>query len=153
MPGPGDRLPLATLLALFLGYAASYCHRADLPALLPLLEHEAGREALHRALPDIASLGMLVYAIGKVVGGLLADRFGGRRMFVLALAGAAVAEGCATLCSGPVAFAACRTAGMLVLGCAWPAVGHVAAAVSPALRLGAVMAFLSQSYLLGDAVV
>jgi MFS transporter, OPA family, glycerol-3-phosphate transporter len=150
---PHQRLPTATLLALFVGYAATYFHRADLATLAPQLEHEPARAALRAALPDIASLGMLVYAAGKVLGGMLADRFGGRWLFVMALAGATVAEGAASCCSDPVAFAICRAAGMLVLGCAWPALGHVAASVSPRWRLATVMALLSQSYLLGDATV
>ncbi len=153
LPAARDRLPLATLLALFVGYAATYFHRADLPTLAPLLMHDGSRQALAAALPDIASLGMLVYAFGKVCGGWLADRWGGRRLFVFALAGATVAEAVASLCTAPVGFAACRVAGMLVLGCAWPALGCVAASVSPPVRLATVLAFLSQSYLLGDAAV
>ncbi len=153
MSVPRERLPLLVLGALFVGYAASYFHRADLAALAPLWAADPARAAMRAALPDIASLGMLVYAFGKLAGGLLADRFGGRRMFVIALAGAGLAELLALQAATPAAFAACRVAGMAVLGCAWPALGGVVAAVSPRARLATAMAFASQSYLVGDAAV
>lgn len=153
MPGANDRLPLLALAALFVGYSCSYFHRADLSALAPVWTGDGMHAALRAALPDLASLGMLVYAFGKLLGGWLADRFGGRRTFVAALAGAGVAEACAVAAETPFAFAVCRVVGMLVLGCAWPSVGHVAAAMTPRARLATTMAFLSQSYLLGDAAV
>jgi sugar phosphate permease len=148
-----ERLPVLLLAALFVGYAATYFHRADLPTLAPLLANDAARGELHAALPDIASAGMLLYALGKVLGGWLADRFGGRWLFVGALANAAAMEAIAQACTAPVPFALCRLWGMVVLGCAWPSLGHVAAAVTPRARLGGVLAWLSQSYLLGDASV
>lgn len=153
VPGANDRLPLLALAALFVGYSCSYFHRADLSALAPVWTGDGLHAALRAALPDLASLGMLVYACGKLLGGWLADRFGGRRTFVAALAGAGVAEAFAVVAETPFAFAACRVVGMLVLGCAWPSVGHVAAAMTPRARLATTMAFLSQSYLLGDAAV
>lgn len=153
VPAATDRLPLLTLAALFVGYACSYFHRADLAALAPLWTADGEHAALRAALPDIASLGMLVYAFGKLVGGVLAERCGGRLVFVGALAGAGFMELVALRVDAPVPFAVCRAVGMLVLGCAWPALGHVVATVTPRLRLATVMAFLSQSYLLGDAAV
>ncbi|MCU0864027.1 MAG: MFS transporter [Planctomycetes bacterium] len=153
MPEVRDRLPLLLLGVLFLGYACSYFHRADLAALAPLWPHEPGRTALAAALPDLASLGLLVYALGKFAGGVLAERFGGRRLFVLALATAALAELLAAACTAPVPFALCRVLGMAALALAWPSLGHVVASASPRHRLATTMAFLSQSYLLGDAAV
>lgn len=153
MPAATDRLPLLTLAALFVGYACSYFHRADLATLAPLWANDGVHGALRAALPDIASLGMLVYALGKMVGGLLAERWGGRRVFVLALAGAGLMELVALSIDAPLPFALCRVGGMVMLGCAWPALGHVVATVTPRARLATVMAFLSQSYLLGDAAV
>ena len=153
MRPPPDRLPLITLAALFVGYACSYFHRADLAALAPLWATDGVHGELRAAFADIASLGMFVYACGKVLGGLLAERFGGRRVFVGALAGAGGAEFVAMQLDAPLPFACCRAAGMLVLGCAWPALGHVVAAVTPRVRLATVMAFVSQSYLVGDAAV
>lgn len=153
VPRPADRLPLLALAALFVGYSCSYFHRADLSALAPVWTGDGMHAQLRAALPDLASLGMLVYACGKLLGGWLADRFGGRRTFVAALAGAGVAEAFAAAAETTAAFAACRVLGMLVLGCAWPSVGHVAAAMTPRARLATTMAFLSQSYLLGDAAV
>lgn len=147
------RLPFATLATLFVGYACSYFHRADLAVLGPLWNGDAASAAMAAALPDIASLGLFVYALGKFVGGALAERLGGRRLFVGALAAACVAELAAAACTTPGPFAACRVVGMLVLALAWPALGHIVHDLVPRHRLATVMAFLSQSYLLGDAAV
>lgn len=145
------RLPLLTLGVLFVGYACSYFHRADLAVLLVVWNGTA--PALAAALPDIASLGLFVYALGKFAGGMLADRFGGRRLFVLALAIACLAELAAALCTAPWPFAVCRVIGMAVLALAWPALGSIVAEVVPRHRLATAMAFYAQSYLLGDAAV
>ncbi|MFO1029941.1 MAG: MFS transporter [Planctomycetota bacterium] len=147
------RLPLLTLVVLFVGYACSYFHRADLPALGPVWNGPGGSAAMAAALPDIASLGLFVYALGKFVGGALAERLGGRRLFVFALASACAAEFAAAACTKPVPFAVCRVVGMAILALAWPALGHVVHDLVPRHRLATVMAFLSQSYLLGDAAV
>lgn len=152
-PTHDARLPLATLATLFVGYACSYFHRADLAVLAPVWNGPDGSPPMAAALPDIASLGLFVYALGKFVGGALADRLGGRRLFVTALACACVAEVAAALCTSPLPFAVCRVVGMLVLALAWPALGHVVHDLVPRHRLAVVMAFLSQSYLLGDAAV
>ncbi len=152
-PTHDARLPLATLATLFVGYACSYFHRADLAVLGPLWNGDAASAAMAAALPDIASLGLFVYALGKFVGGALAERLGGRRLFVGALATACVAELAAAACTTPGPFAVCRVVGMLVLALAWPALGHIVQDLVPRHRLATVMAFLSQSYLLGDAAV
>jgi sugar phosphate permease len=151
--GARDRLPILTLAALFFGYACCYFHRADLSVLAPLYAEDPGSMAMAAALADIASLGMLVYACGKIVGGVLADRFGGRVLFVAALAGAALAEFLALQSRQPVTFAAFRVLGMASLSMAWPSLGQVVSEITPVRRLATVMAFLSQSYLLGDATV
>lgn len=146
-------LPFVTLLVLFVGYACSYFHRADLPTLAPLWLTSGDHQALAAALPDIAALGMFVYGLGKFAGGLLARRFGGRRLFVLALTAASIAEFAAAGCLTPGSFAACRVFGMACLALAWPSLGHVVSSVTPRRRLATVMALFAQSYLLGDAAV
>jgi MFS transporter, OPA family, glycerol-3-phosphate transporter len=148
-----DRLPLLSLVGLFLGYASSYFHRADLAVLGPLWRAESGRAAMAAALPDIASVGLLVYALGKFAGGMLAERLGARRLFVAALVCAGVAELGAAATTAPLPFALWRMFGMGALAFAWPSLGQIVANVTPRHRLAIVMAFLSQSYLLGDAAV
>ncbi|HEX6813126.1 MAG TPA: MFS transporter [Planctomycetota bacterium] len=148
-----DRLPLPTLAVLFVGYACCYFHRADLSTLAPLYAASPDGAAMARALPDIASLGVLVYALGKMAGGVLADRFGGRLLFVMALCGASIAEFAASRCESPGTFALCRVFGMAALSLAWPSVGQIVSSATPVARLGTAMVFVSQSYLLGDATV
>ncbi|HEX5050699.1 MAG TPA: MFS transporter [Planctomycetota bacterium] len=153
MRAAADRLPIVTIVLLFVGYACTYFHRADLATLAPLWLDDGAHDGLGRALPDIASLGMLVYGFGKFAGGVLADRFGGRKLLVIALTGASLAEFAAAACTQPGTLAVCRVLGMASLALAWPSVGQVVATATPRARLATAMAFLSQSYLLGDATV
>src|SRR5580693_5689831 len=90
------RLQQGKVLALlFAGYGALYFCRADLSVGTPLIIDELGRhgvghdEAVKR-IGDIASIGVLAYALGKLFLTGLGDFWGGRMSFLIGLAGAAV---------------------------------------------------------------
>jgi MFS transporter, OPA family, glycerol-3-phosphate transporter len=68
---------------LFGGYAALYFCRADLSVGTPLLDAAIVRTG------TMASLGVLAYALGKLFLAGLGDFWGGRRNFLIGLAGAA----------------------------------------------------------------
>ena len=70
-----------TLATLFVGYAGYYVCRSDLSVAGPSLIDEFGDRGIgKKELGDIASLGVLLYALlgKKTVNGVLADRVGGR---------------------------------------------------------------------------
>src|SRR5262249_52971324 len=92
-----------TLAALFVGYTGYYVCRSDLSVAAPLIQKDLpgiGKTELGW----LSSVGLIAYAVGKVVNGLLADLLGGRRVFLLGMvlsAGCTVAFG---LSSGLTAF-------------------------------------------------
>ena len=82
------------LLLLFSGYAAYYFCRANLSVATPLIADELHARGMDRAtalirISEISSLGVLAYALGKLLLTGFADLWGGRRAFLLGLAGAA----------------------------------------------------------------
>lgn len=82
-----------TVALLFAGYAAYYFCRSNLSVALPLLIEDlrhrglAGGEAVIR-MGRLASFGVLAYAVGKLLLTGLGDIWGGRRSFLVGLAGA-----------------------------------------------------------------
>src|SRR5580700_2235361 len=81
------------IVLLFAGYGALYFCRADLSVGTPLIVEDLTRHGMSREqaivrLGDIASLGVLAYALGKLFLGGLGDFWGGRVSFLIGLAGA-----------------------------------------------------------------
>ncbi len=76
----------STFWVMLLGYVGYYLCRGNLSAAFPLLEQEFGYSNTQLGL--IASLSEMAYAAGKFINGPLADRIGGRRIFLIGMAGA-----------------------------------------------------------------
>jgi OPA family glycerol-3-phosphate transporter-like MFS transporter len=86
----------ATLATLFIGYVGYYLCRTNLSVATVLLQApETGlsQQALGRAI----SLGVLLYALGKAVNGVLVDFVGGRTLF---LGGMVASVACTVLLAG-----------------------------------------------------
>jgi sugar phosphate permease len=71
---------------MLVGYIGYYLCRGNLSAAFPLLEQEFGYSNTQLGL--IVSLSEIAYAAGKFVNGPLADKLGGRRIFLIGMAGA-----------------------------------------------------------------
>jgi sugar phosphate permease len=80
------RWRLSTFWVMLVGYVGYYLCRGNLSAAFPLLEQEFGYSNTQLGL--IASLSEIAYAAGKFINGPLADRIGGRRIFLIGMAGA-----------------------------------------------------------------
>ena len=92
-PNPPAFWQWCTVALLATGYAGYYMCRSDLSIALPLLIREltnrgVAPDAAKIQLGSIASLGVLAYAIGKFPSGWLADFLGGKRSFLIGMAGA-----------------------------------------------------------------
>ncbi len=145
------RARTGTFLALVLGYVGYYLCRQNLAAAFAPLHDAQGID--HLTFGAIASVGTLAYAIGKLVTGPLADRFGGRGVFLVGLFGSALA----TLVLG-------ATGGvltMLYVGWAanrvfqsmgWAGVVNVLPRWFPSTAYGAAIGGASISYQLGGVV-
>jgi sugar phosphate permease len=145
-----------TLIALlFGGYAACYFCRADLAVATPLLVDDLVRRGVSHGdaivhLGSIASLGVLAYALGKLLLGGLGDLWGGRRSFLLGLGGATVF----TLWFGagstlPI-FTLAWIGNRLTQSVAWAGLIKVSSKWFDYSSYGTIIGILSLSYLVGD---
>jgi len=81
-----SRWRISTFWVCLIGYVGYYLCRGNLSAAFPLLEQEFGYSNTQLGL--IASLSEIAYAVGKFINGPLADKIGGRRIFLIGMAGA-----------------------------------------------------------------
>lgn len=71
---PLQRWQVRTAAGLFVGYSAYYLCRSNLAVAAPLLIREFGSQGLNKeVLGQLASVGVLFYALGKVFNGVLGD--------------------------------------------------------------------------------
>jgi OPA family glycerol-3-phosphate transporter-like MFS transporter len=142
-----------TLAVLLVGYAGYYLCRSNLSAATPLIIAELGKAGIDKAaIGLIASAGLLAYAVGKVVNGIVGDLLGGRVMFLggmLVSVAATLAFGAST---GFLTLAVVWSANRFAQSAGWSALVKIASHWFPARLYGTVMATLSLSYLFGDAV-
>jgi OPA family glycerol-3-phosphate transporter-like MFS transporter len=143
-----------TLLTLFTGYAGYYLCRTNLSVVAPLLLNDSSGTGLtEESLGSIASVGVLLYAIGKVTNGVLTDFLGGRLLFISGMAISVLCTVLFGLGRGLVALTIVWAVNRYVQSMGWGALVKIAARWFPVARRASVMGVLSLSYLLGDAVV
>jgi len=168
-----------TVGTLFTGYAGYYICRSNLSVATPLLLDEYGPALTKAHIGDVASFGVLFYAIGKTFNGVAVDFFGGRRLFLLGMfasvlctillcfadrlgplsvsAGASVAGAAPSYAAGlPLTallpFFVIWALNRFVQSMGWGGLVQITARWFSAKRLATVMGVLSMSYLLGDAL-
>ena len=151
------RWHLLTVSLLFLGYGGYYFCRSDYSVALPLIIAEEVRKGTPASvaqirLGSIASLGVLVYAIGKFPSGGLADRFGGRRNFLGGMFGSVLFTVLFMLGGGFPVFTLAWLGNRLVQSLGWAGLVKVTSRWFSYTAYGSVMAVLSLSYLFGDAI-
>lgn len=148
-----QRWQLRTAASLFVGYSAYYLCRSNLAVAAPLLIREFGSRGLDKeVLGEIASLGVLCYAAGKVVNGVLGDLLGGKRIFLLGMVGAVAATVVFGLGQGVAVFFGAWAVNRLVQAMGWAGLLKVTANWFSYRSYGKIMGLLSLSYLVGDIV-
>lgn len=145
------------LALLFLGYCACYFCRADLAVATPLLVDElvgAGvpRDEAVLRLGQVASIGTLAYALGKMFLTGLGDLWGGRRNFLIGLGGATAFTALFAIGGGFPLFTLAWIGNRLTQSIAWSGLLKVSSRWFDFRSYGTVLGFLSVSYLVGDAV-
>jgi sugar phosphate permease len=146
-----------TLALLIIGYAGYYLCRSDLSVCLPMIIEDMVRGGMDPAtarirLGSIASLGVLAYAIGKFPSGTLADFLGGRRNFLLGMAGTVLFTlWFAAGVSLPV-FALAWIGNRLMQSLGWAGVVKISSKWFSYRNYGTAMALVSLSFLFGDAL-
>src|SRR6202044_1547315 len=151
------RWHILTISLLFLGYAGYYFCRSDYSVALPLILAEQVRKGTPAniaqvRLGSIASLGVLMYALGKFPSGGLADRFGGRRNFLGGMFGSVLFTVLFMLGGGFPVFTLAWLGNRAVQSLGWAGLVKVTSRWFSYTTYGSVMAVLSLSYLFGDAI-
>src|ERR1700722_15977362 len=150
------RWHILTISLLFLGYAVYYFCRSYYAVTLPLILAEQVRKGTPAniaqvRLGTIASLGVLMYALGKFPSGGLADRFGGRRNFLGGMLGSILFTLLFMLGGGFPIFTLAWLGNRLVQSLGWAGLVKVTSRWFSYSPHGSVMGVLSLSYLFGDA--
>ncbi|MFK7779036.1 MAG: MFS transporter, partial [Gimesia sp.] len=137
-----------TLLSLFLGYVGYYICRSNLAIATPLLLKEGFTKI---EMGTIASVGVMLYAIGKIINGYLGDVLGGRLLFLVGMVCSILFTILFGLASGLTVFILIWACNRFFQSMGWVALVKTASRWFPVERHATVMAILSLSFLFGDA--
>jgi sugar phosphate permease len=132
-----------------LGYITVYLCRKNLGVAIPLM-----RESLSvskERIGWIASAGTMAYAIGKVLGGPLIDRIGGRAGFLLSLSGVALFAAGGAFAPGLLSIAALYACNRFAGASSWGAMIKLVPSWFTPARTATAIAVLSLSYVAGGA--
>lgn len=144
---------MITVSSLCVGYAGYYLCRSNLSVVTPLLLEEFGPNGLNKEIIGlIASSGVLFYAVGKVLSGVLCDFFGGRRTFLLGMVGSIIATVMFGLLTGVAAFMIIWSLNRLIQSTGWVSLVKITSNWFPFGMYGTVMGVLSLSFLFGDVL-
>lgn len=140
----------STFTVCLVGYIAYYLGRKNLPAAFPLLSEELGYSNTDLGL--IAAYSEVAYAVGKLINGPLADRVGGRRIFMVGMAGTIVFNLVFSqmneLWGFIIAWCACR----YFLSMGWGGLAKTIGHWFESRRNGTVMGWISISFQFGGVV-
>jgi OPA family glycerol-3-phosphate transporter-like MFS transporter len=147
---------VTTILLLFGGYGSLYFCRADLSVASPLLIDEWHAHGLSHGdavirMGAMTSLGVLAYALGKLLLGGLGDFWGGRVNFLIGLSGATLFTLLFATGSFLPVFTIAWIANRLTQSIAWAGLIKVTSKWFDFSSYGTVIGILSVSYLVGDA--
>jgi OPA family glycerol-3-phosphate transporter-like MFS transporter len=150
------RWQILTVILLVSGYTGFYVCRSNFSVTLPLIINDLVARGVppHVArirLGQIASLGVLAYALGKFFLGGLADFWGGKRQFLAAMGGAILFT-LITASGGLSIFAAAWIGNRLVQSAAWQGMVKITSRWFSYAAYGTAMGAMSLSFLFGDAL-
>jgi sugar phosphate permease len=148
---------VGTVTLLFAGYAAYYFCRSDLSVAMPLLIEDLGHHGIPAEqavvrLGAIASLGVLAYAVGKLLLTGIGDIWGGKRTFSIGLGGAIAFTLLFASGSALPIFTIAWIGNRLTQSVGWPGLIKVCSKWFGFSSYGTVAGILSLSFLIGDAL-
>jgi len=147
------RWQLTTILGLCVGYSGYYLCRSNLSVVLPLLIREFKSQGLNKeVMGEIASLGLIFYAVGKIINGLLGDLIGGKKIFIYGMMGSVLFTLIFGLSWHISLFWFAWSANRLIQSMGWGGLVKVTVNWFSFRSYGKVMALLSLSYLFGDII-
>ncbi|HVY46972.1 MAG TPA: MFS transporter [Minicystis sp.] len=138
----------STFVTLLAGYGAYYLCRANLGVAAPLLQSELRLDK--EQIGAIGGIATLVYAVGKFTLGPTADLLGGKRVFLVGLAVAVVANFAFGLSVALPAMILLWSINRFAQSAGWMGLVQLVSGWYDRAEYGVVMAWLSLSFLLGD---
>jgi sugar phosphate permease len=135
------------MIALGLGYVGVYLCRKNLAVAVPLLQQALG--ATKEQVGSIASAGTFFYAIGKLMNGLVVDRLGGRRGYLLSLGAVAVFGAAGAFAPGIGALMIVYGFNRFAGSAAWSAMVKLVPTWFGTARTATALSVLSLSYVAG----
>lgn len=137
--------------ALLVGYSGYYICRSNLSVALPAVVADPEASVDRASIGFVISAGIVAYAVGKTVTGVVGDFFGGRGLFLGGLFLSVAATLAFSASAGATLFLLCWTLNRFAQSAGWGGLTKTAAHWYPAGRYGTVMSVLSLSFLFGDA--
>lgn len=137
----------STFLVMLFGYVGYYMIRQNLSAALPLM-----KTAFNFSNSDLGLIGAsseIVYAIGKFLNGPLADKIGGKKIFLLGMAGGIIANLAFAFGSSILWFVVVWCVCRYFLSMGWGGVAKTMGAWYEPERNGTVMGWISINFQFG----
>lgn len=139
-----------TFISLLIGYAGYYLCRQNLSVAYGPMKDSLGLDPI--AFGTISSIGTLMYAVGKITTGALADQRGGRAIFYLGLAGSVVASLIFGFGAGIGFFIALWSMNRFFQSMGWGGLVNVMSRWFPKSTYGTAMGVMSLNYQFGGVV-
>jgi OPA family glycerol-3-phosphate transporter-like MFS transporter len=146
-----------TVGLMVVGYAGYYLCRSNLSATMPsitedLVARGAAASDVKNQLGWAVSLGTMAYALGKFAAGSLTDLLGGRRNYLIGMAGAVVCTMLLPLSGSLPVFTLVWFGNRIIQSLGWPGIVKITSRWISHANYGMVMGIISLSFLFGDAV-
>ena len=136
---------MVVLAGMYLGYAALILCRATVVNAGPSILDDPSLGLTTTAWGAVLGWGTAGILVGKLVNGVLADRFGGRRIFILSLALCMLATGIFGTMSGVVFFSIAYFIALFAKSAGWPAMANLIGVWYPTNWRGRIWGILSFS--------
>lgn len=140
----------STFLVMLFGYVGYYLIRQNLAAAFPLMEKAFGYSNSQLGL--IAAASEIAYALGKFINGPLGDKIGGRRIFLLGMAGAILCNILFAFGSSLVYFIVVWCICRVFLSMGWGGIAKTIGAWFEPEKNGVVMGWISLNFQFGGVV-
>ena len=140
----------STFLVMLFGYVGYYICRKNLSAAFPLMNQSFGYT--NEQLGLIAAWSEIAYAIGKFINGPLGDRLGGRKIFLVGMAGAILFNIIFSQLSSLSGFIICWCMCRYFLSMGWGGIAKTIGAWFEPEKNGTVMGFISLNFQFGGVV-
>ncbi len=144
------RWQLSTFWVCLIGYVGYYLCRKNLSAAIPLISSEFGYTNSELGL--IALYGEISYAIGKFINGPLGDKVGGKKIFLLGMIGAIIANLLFSIGSHLVYFIIIWCVCRYFLSMGWGGLTKMIGHWYEPERNGTIMGFISLNFQFGGVV-